>query len=111
MAGSDLVVSRAGAAVLGELTVAGRPAILVPGTFGGAHQRHNSDYMSREGCAEVIDDDEVVDRLGPAVLGLLADPARLAEMAGRARAIARPDASRRLAALIRDAAEANANAN
>lgn len=111
MVASGLVVSRAGAAVLGELTVSAKPSILVPGTFGGAHQRHNSDYMCREGCAEVIEDDEVVERLGPAILGLLADTARLARMAERARAIARPDAARRLATLVRDTAEGNANAH
>lgn len=111
MVAADLVVSRAGAATLGELTVAGKPSILVPGTFGGGHQRHNSDYMSSQGCALVIEDDEVEEKLGSAVLNLLREPDRLAGMADKARAIARPDAARRLADLLRDTAEAHSHAH
>ncbi len=105
VAAADLVVSRAGAATLGELTVAARPSILVPGTFGGGHQRYNSDYMRRQGCSEVIEDDEVERALGPTVLELLGRPDCLADMAAKARAIARPDASRRLAQLLIETAE------
>ncbi|NPV09315.1 MAG: UDP-N-acetylglucosamine--N-acetylmuramyl-(pentapeptide) pyrophosphoryl-undecaprenol N-acetylglucosamine transferase [Anaerolineae bacterium] len=100
MVASDLVVSRAGAAVLGELTAAGRPAVLVPGSFAGGHQRHNAAYLQRNGCAVVVEDEEVLERLGPEVLGLLRDEGSLRAMSARAKALAVPDAAERLAQLL-----------
>src|SRR5438445_879308 len=43
MGRADLIVSRAGISTIAEATAVGLPMILVPGTFGGAHQRLNSD--------------------------------------------------------------------
>jgi UDP-N-acetylglucosamine--N-acetylmuramyl-(pentapeptide) pyrophosphoryl-undecaprenol N-acetylglucosamine transferase len=96
MAEADLVVCRAGATTLAELTAAGRAAILVPlPTATDDHQRHNAEALVRLGAAEMIEQRELSgERLAAAVVALLRDDERRLGMAGRARASARPDAVR-----------------
>jgi len=111
MVASDLVITRAGAAVIGELTAAAKPSILVPGSFGGGHQRHNASYMADRGCGVVIGDDQVMEQLGPAVIHLLEEPGRLTSMAENARSLAHPDAARRLAGLLERTAAGGGSAD
>ena len=94
--GADLVVSRAGATTIAELTAAGKPAILVPlPTAADDHQRRNAELLRDRGAVEVIEEKELTgDRLATRVLELTADPARLAEMGAAARRMARPEAAR-----------------
>ena len=55
MAAADIVVSRAGASTLCELTALGKAAILVPSPYvTGNHQEHNARALQRGGGAEVI---------------------------------------------------------
>lgn len=55
MAAADLVICRAGASTLCELTALGKPAILVPSPYvTGNHQEHNARAIERGGGAEVI---------------------------------------------------------
>jgi UDP-N-acetylglucosamine--N-acetylmuramyl-(pentapeptide) pyrophosphoryl-undecaprenol N-acetylglucosamine transferase len=52
---SDLVICRAGATTLAELTACGKPAILVPFPFAAHnHQEKNALYMKKMGAAEMI---------------------------------------------------------
>ncbi len=101
MAAADLVVSRAGAASLGELSASGKPAILVPGLFAGGHQKANAAYLAEQGAAVVVEDGEVESRLGLTVAGLLGDPVAMAEMAARARGLARPQAASELGGILK----------
>lgn len=105
LAAADLVVARAGGSVM-ELAAAGRPAILVPYPHATAdHQTANARWMESGGAAIVIPDAELTpERLGAEAEGLLADPARLAQMAAASRALARPDAAERIAAELLAAA-------
>ncbi len=55
MAAADLVISRAGASTLCELTAMGKASILVPSPYvTGNHQEHNARAVQRGGGAEVI---------------------------------------------------------
>jgi UDP-N-acetylglucosamine--N-acetylmuramyl-(pentapeptide) pyrophosphoryl-undecaprenol N-acetylglucosamine transferase len=103
MAEADLVLCRAGVGTIAEVTAVGLPAIVVPGTFGGAHQVRNAERLSRVGAAVMLADDELAsDSLLEAIDGL--DPDRLRLMAAASRALGRPDAARDILAVLREAA-------
>jgi UDP-N-acetylglucosamine--N-acetylmuramyl-(pentapeptide) pyrophosphoryl-undecaprenol N-acetylglucosamine transferase len=99
---AGLVVSRAGATTLAELTAAGRPSVLIPlPTATDDHQRHNAEALQRAGAAEVIDQKDLSgDRLADRILTLAGDRATRLAMSAAARRLAKPDA----ASLIVDAA-------
>jgi len=91
-----VIVCRAGATTLAELTAAGRAAILIPlPTATDDHQRKNADALVRQGAARVIDQRELTGaRLAEELLGLARDGAARERMAVAARGMARPDAAR-----------------
>lgn len=99
MKAADLVICRAGATTLAELTASGRPAILVPlPTATDDHQRKNAEVLARAGAGLVIEERELAgERLAGAIAALVADPARRRQMSAAARALARPDAAARIA--------------
>ena len=93
---SDLVLARAGGSVW-ELAAAGKPAVLVPGSFATAdHQAKNARYFERAGAAVVVPEAEVA-RAPDVVRSLLGDSARLAEMSATMLRVARPDAADEIA--------------
>ncbi len=103
MLAADLAVMRAGASVLGELPAAALPAILVPGTYAGGHQRENARWLAGAGAAVVLEEGEL-SQLPQLALDLLARPERLREMSEAARRLARPDAAEQLARLLAEVA-------
>ena len=100
MADADLVVCRAGATTLAELTAAGRAAILIP--FPQAtddHQRANARTIEAAGAAVMIEESALSgERLAAEMRALLDDDERRQAMATRARGLARPDAADVIAA-------------
>ena len=96
MKSADLVICRAGATTLAELTASGRPSILVPlPTATDDHQRRNAEAMVRQGAAEMLEQGELTgERLAGSVLALAADAERRGRMSAAARRLARPDAAR-----------------
>jgi UDP-N-acetylglucosamine--N-acetylmuramyl-(pentapeptide) pyrophosphoryl-undecaprenol N-acetylglucosamine transferase len=102
---ADVVVSRSGAGTLAELTALGKPAVFIPlATSAGNEQAHNARHLQEAGAALALLGDLSGERLRDAAGPLLADPARRAEMARRARAHGRPDAAERLVDVILSAA-------
>jgi UDP-N-acetylglucosamine--N-acetylmuramyl-(pentapeptide) pyrophosphoryl-undecaprenol N-acetylglucosamine transferase len=101
-AAADVVVCRAGATSIAELTALGIPAVLVPYPHATAdHQTHNARALERAGGAIVIPDDELDgDRLVAAAEPLLVDADRHAAVARASRAFGRPDAARNVARVL-----------
>ncbi len=97
LAAADLVVSRAGASVLGEYPLFGLPAILVPYPHAWRYQKTNADYLAGWGAALVVEDASLAAEIAPTVLALLNDHPRLAKMAEAARQLARPKAAAAIA--------------
>ena len=96
MKSAHLVISRAGATTLAELTAAGRPAVLIPlPTAADDHQRKNAELLRAAGAVEVIEQNDLTGEiLASRILDLTGDPERLAVMSAAARRMARPDAAR-----------------
>jgi UDP-N-acetylglucosamine--N-acetylmuramyl-(pentapeptide) pyrophosphoryl-undecaprenol N-acetylglucosamine transferase len=103
-AAADVVVCRAGATSIAELTVLGIPAVLVPYPHAtGDHQTRNAQALAQAGGAVVIADDELdAASLVAAVEPLLTDPVRHHAVATAARAFGRPDAAANVARLLLD---------
>lgn len=95
---ADLVICRAGATTIAELTALGIAAILVPFPFAaGDHQRLNGQALVDAGAAWMVLDRELTpERLAATVRGALEDPALLAETRRRALALGHPDATERV---------------
>jgi UDP-N-acetylglucosamine--N-acetylmuramyl-(pentapeptide) pyrophosphoryl-undecaprenol N-acetylglucosamine transferase len=99
---SHLVIARAGASTIAELTVAGRPAILIPlPSATDEHQSANAREMAKAGGARTIAQSRFTPvELAKQMQKLGLDPEALANAAGRARGVGRPNAASDLADLI-----------
>ncbi len=99
---SHLVIARAGASTIAELTAAGRPAILVPlPSATDDHQTYNAREMARAGGARMIAQAKFTPvELAKQMQKLGLEPAALAKAAERAKSAGRPDAARDLADLV-----------
>jgi len=91
-----LVVCRAGATTLAELTAAGRPSLLIPlPTAADDHQRRNAEVLRDAGAAEVLAQRDVTGELLAArIVALVADKRKLEAMSTAARTLAKPDAAK-----------------
>lgn len=92
---AHLVVCRAGATTIAELTACGRPALLIPYPHAaGDHQTANARALARRGAALMIPQPELTsESLGRVVCDLLGDRERLLDMGGAAYALGRRGAA------------------
>lgn len=96
-AAADLVVARAGAVSIAEITANGLPAILVPFPFAtGRHQHQNARVLEDAGAAVLLDESDLTGASLAARIEALAGGNTLADMAAASRALGRPDAADRL---------------
>jgi UDP-N-acetylglucosamine--N-acetylmuramyl-(pentapeptide) pyrophosphoryl-undecaprenol N-acetylglucosamine transferase len=93
---ADLIVCRAGATTLAEITAAGKPSILIPlPTATDDHQRKNAETLASAGAAEMMLQGNLTgSTLAKRILALLDDRAARARLAAAAISLARPDAAR-----------------
>ncbi len=101
---ADLVVSRAGASSIGEYPDFGLPAILVPYPHAWRYQKVNADYLTQQGAALMIADENLPEQLAPQVLGIIRSPEKRAQMHQAMRSLARPEASHRIATQLTELA-------
>ena len=92
---ADLIISRAGATTLAELTVLHKPVILVPYPFAADnHQEINGQYLVQAGAGLMFRQAELTgEKLGTEIKRLLADKILLAEMAENSGKVAKPEAT------------------
>ena len=102
LADAHLVIGRAGASTIAELTAAGRPAILIP--FAAAtddHQTANAREMTKAGGARTIPQAEFTpETLARQIEAIAGDPLALSNAAARSLSVGRPHAARDLADLV-----------
>lgn len=98
LAAADLVICRAGASSLAELTLLGKPAILVPSpNVANNHQEKNARVLEEAGGARVrLEGQFTQDSLFGEVSDLLQNPNTLLEMSARMKELGVPDAVERI---------------
>lgn len=101
---AQLVVARAGASTVADLCVIGRPSILVPLAIAiRDEQTANARALVDAGAAVLLPESSLdAARLAQHIAAILSDAGTAARMAAAALSLARPDATRRLAALVED---------
>ena len=104
MAAADLILCRAGASTLSELSYIGKPVVLVPSpNVTNNHQEKNARVLEKAGGAKVLLEGEFDARsLLDTVRELLSDRERLAAMSRAMGALAVPDATNRIVSEILD---------
>jgi UDP-N-acetylglucosamine--N-acetylmuramyl-(pentapeptide) pyrophosphoryl-undecaprenol N-acetylglucosamine transferase len=106
MADAHLVIARSGASTLGELTVIGRPAILIPYPFAmDDHQAANAAVLEKAGAAWVIRQSDLdAEKLATLLERILGEPETLRAHAEAAKGLGHADAAERLADLAENIA-------
>ncbi len=99
---SDLVISRAGATTLAELTAVGRPAILIPYPFASArHQEENAIKLSEMGAARMLLNDDLSGKvLAEEIKKLFLNNELRKEMANNAKSLGRPEAAKQIVDIL-----------
>lgn len=93
---ADLVISRAGATTLAEITALGKPSILVPYPHAGGHQEFNAQKLYEIGGCEVIKDHDLIGVTLAATIRKICRREELrSEMRQHSRALGRPDAAQK----------------
>lgn len=95
LAAADLVVSRSGALTVSEISVCGKPSILIPSPIvTGNHQLFNANALGKRGAAVVIEEKNLTDAgLLQEIDTLMRDNGRLAQMGRKAKEAATEDAT------------------
>ena len=104
MKAADLVICRAGASTLSELTFIGKPSILVPSPNVTAnHQEKNARMLEKDGAARVLLEDEFdAEKLLEEILSMIKDRKILKKMGESAAAMSQTDAAEKICCVIRE---------
>ncbi len=109
MAAADVVVCRAGATTIAELTALGKPSVLVPYPYAtDDHQHHNAMPLVLAGAATLVADAELdAASFGDEVVSLLTDHVKRDAMSAASARLGRPMAARAVADAAAEAAAAS----
>ena len=92
---SDLLVCRSGALTLAEITVCGKPSILIPFPHAaGNHQKKNAEALADSGAAKVINEKSLTSKvLMHTIMNLIHNKEKLLEMKLASKKLGKPDAT------------------
>jgi UDP-N-acetylglucosamine--N-acetylmuramyl-(pentapeptide) pyrophosphoryl-undecaprenol N-acetylglucosamine transferase len=100
LSAADLVLSRAGASILGEFPLFGLPAILVPYPYAWQYQKTNAQFLEDRGAAVILHDQELSPRLAAQVLELVRNKERRQRMRQAMQGLAQADAAKSISRLL-----------
>lgn len=93
-AAADVVVSRAGALSVSELSLVGKPVVFIPSpNVAEDHQTKNALAYVNQGAAVILQDAEAIGQLWKTVENILKTPERAAKLSQNIRQLAKPDAA------------------
>jgi len=104
LAAADLVVSRAGASVLGEFPLFGLPALLVPYPHAWRYQKVNADYLTNRGAAVILEDRLLKEELLNTLIVLMENPNKLQAMRAAMFELSHPRAAEKIAGVLMELA-------
>jgi UDP-N-acetylglucosamine--N-acetylmuramyl-(pentapeptide) pyrophosphoryl-undecaprenol N-acetylglucosamine transferase len=91
---SDILIARAGATTIAEITALGIASILVPSpNVASNHQFYNACSLTDHGAALLIEDKEVRSRLAATILDLIYDDGKIKKLKDNSKALGKPDAA------------------
>ncbi len=95
---ADLIICRAGATTVAEITAIGKAALFIPFPFAADdHQKMNAAALTARGAAEMIDEKDLsAEKLAARISHYIQDRDSLTHMAGAARLLGRPEAAGRI---------------
>ena len=95
---ADLIICRAGATTVAEITAIGKAALFIPFPFAADdHQKLNAAALTARGAAEMIEEKDLSnERLADRINDYIHDRESLARMAGIARLLGKPEAARKI---------------
>jgi UDP-N-acetylglucosamine--N-acetylmuramyl-(pentapeptide) pyrophosphoryl-undecaprenol N-acetylglucosamine transferase len=105
LSAADLVISRAGASILGEFPLFHLPAILVPYPYAWRYQQVNAEYLAAKNAAVIVKDDDLQEKLLPTILDIFNHDGKLDSMRTAMHQLATPDAAAHIARLVTDLAQ------
>ncbi|SDD16263.1 undecaprenyldiphospho-muramoylpentapeptide beta-N-acetylglucosaminyltransferase [Ruegeria marina] len=107
MSEAQLVISRAGASSVADISVIGRPSILIPyAAAAGDHQTANARGLTGANAAILIPESALsVEALSAQIAAVLSNPDAALQMANAALSVGAPDATERLVQLVEQLAE------
>ena len=98
LSAADLIVARAGATSIAELSYLGLPVVFVPSTNVSAdHQYKNAHSLEVENAATILRDNEVSDKLYETVTALIKDEEKLRSLSENIKKFSKPDAAKTIA--------------
>jgi UDP-N-acetylglucosamine--N-acetylmuramyl-(pentapeptide) pyrophosphoryl-undecaprenol N-acetylglucosamine transferase len=100
LAAADLVIGRAGASTLAEVTAMGLPLVVVPYPHAAGHQRANARTLVDAGAARLVEDDAFDGAALLAALEIVDDPEIHVRMAAASRGLGRPGAAAAVAEIL-----------
>jgi UDP-N-acetylglucosamine--N-acetylmuramyl-(pentapeptide) pyrophosphoryl-undecaprenol N-acetylglucosamine transferase len=102
LAAAHLVICRSGASTVSEISVIGRPAVLVPYPHALDHdQAANAAALAATGGAKVIAQSDLSpEKIAAILTAVMNDPEKLARMAAAAKQAGKPDAANLLADMV-----------
>ncbi len=100
---ADVVISRAGAGAIAELSAVGKATVLVPiPNLASHHQEENARFLELAGAVIVLSQEQLHEELVPTVKMLLTDPERRRTLGERFHTFAVPDAAESIANILRE---------
>ena len=106
MAAADVIISRSGASTLNEIGASGTPAIFIPSPNVTAnHQEKNARVLTdKDGAILVLEKDCTPEKMYQEIKALLADPARMENMARIQKETVRADSCERICDIVEELA-------
>jgi undecaprenyldiphospho-muramoylpentapeptide beta-N-acetylglucosaminyltransferase len=102
LAAPDLIVSRAGASILGEYPLFSLPAILVPYPYAWRYQQVNAQYLAERGAAVILPDEDLDTSLCDQIIRLISDPEELLRMSRAMASLATPGAAEKIVNIMHE---------